>query len=188
MTGMLRLTGGTLSRRLIAVPEAAKKGTLRPTSDRVREALFSTLTSRFDLHGARVADVCCGSGALGFEALSRGADRATFVDDDGATLDTVRRSAASLAVLERCTFVKSTASRFLERADAVDVAFFDPPYAMVLDPALRAGLTRLVQPGGLLIVERASRSEDMPFEALSLLVERRYGDTRVMVWQKQEHT
>ncbi len=186
MTGRLRLTGGALARRLIAVPDAAKRGLLRPTSDRVREALFSALGSRFDLAGKSVADVCCGSGALGFEALSRGARQATFVDDDGATLETARRSAEALGVAGHCSFVKRSALRFVESAVAVDVAFFDPPYAMVLDAPLRAGLARLIKPGGVLIVERASRSTDPAIEGLSLLDERRYGDTRVMLWQQEQ--
>ena len=93
MTGRLRITGGTLSRRLIEVPAAADRGTLRPTSDRVREALFSSLQSRFEFDGLRVADLCCGSGALGFEALSRGADSATFLDMDRRTMGTVADNA-----------------------------------------------------------------------------------------------
>jgi len=189
MTGRLRITGGVLSRRLIDVPPAADRGTLRPTSDRVREALFSSLQSRFEFDGLRVADLCCGSGALGFEALSRGADAVTFVDMDRRTMVTVADNARALAVSDRCTLVTSPLRTFLAReapADRFGMVFFDPPYAMVLDEETRRGLARLCAPDGVLVVERSSKSQDAPFEGLSPVDERRYGDTRLGIWQRQE--
>ena len=66
------------------------------------------------------------------------------------------------------------------------MVFFDPPYAMVLDAATRAGLARQCAPGGVLVVERASKTADLPFEGLSIVDERRYGDTRLGIWQRQE--
>lgn len=189
MTGRLRITGGTLSRRLIDVPAAADRGTLRPTSDRVREALFSSLQSRFDFDGLRVADLCCGSGALGFEALSRGAASATFLDMDRRTMGTVADNARGLGILERCTLITGPLGPFLGRAPpsgGFGMVFFDPPYAMVLDEAIRRGLASLLAPDGVLVVERSSKSEDPPFEGLSPVDERRYGDTRLGIWQRQE--
>lgn len=184
MTGRLRLTGGSLARRLIAVPDAARRGDLRPTSDKVREALFSILGSRQDLDGARVADVCCGSGALGFEALSRGAGRCTFIDIDRRTLDTVRHSARELEVEARSELICAPAGKALVGKGPFDLVFFDPPYAMVLDDALRAALVAAVAEGGLLVLERATRSVDPPIEGLSLVDERRYGDTRLSLYQR----
>ena len=179
MTGRLRLTGGSLARRLIPVPDAARRGDLRPTSDKVREALFSILGSRMDVDGLDVADLCCGSGALGFEALSRGAARCTFVDVDKRTLDVVASSARELGVDDRCTFVCAPVQKALPGRGPFHLAFFDPPYAMVLDAPLRQVLAGALSPGGLLVVERAARGTDPAIEGLSLVDERRYGDTRL---------
>jgi 16S rRNA (guanine966-N2)-methyltransferase len=187
MTGRLRLTGGTLARRLIDVPEAAQRGTLRPTSDKVREALFSILGSRYDFDAARVADVCCGSGALGFEALSRGAASCTFVDVDRKTTTVVSANATALGMAAQCSFVTDSVVRWLPRAvGAFNFVFFDPPYAMSLDEPLRRGLRDALVEGGVLVVERAAKSVDPPFEGLSVVDERRYGDTRLVLLQRLE--
>jgi len=186
VSGRLRITGGMLSRRLIEVPAAADKGTLRPTSDKVREALFSSLGSRIDFDGRRVIDLCCGSGALGFEALSRGATACIFVDVDRKTLAVVGKNANTLDVGDRCRLVGETAIRFLSQqpAGSADLVFFDPPYAMPLDAPLRAGLAAVIADGGWLVVERAAKSVDPPIEGLSVVDERRYGDTRLVFLQR----
>lgn len=185
MSGRLRLTGGTLGRRLIDVPAAADKGALRPTSDKVREALCSILNSRMDFVDAVVVDVCCGSGALGFEALSRGASRCTFVDADRKTMTVVQRNADSLGVSDRSRFVVDTVARYVGGAHGdADLVFFDPPYAMGLDATVRAGLSSTLAPGGILVVERSAKSTDPAFEGLLLVDERRYGDTRLVIMQR----
>ena len=187
MTGRLRITGGRLARRLIAVPPAARAGTLRPTSDRVREALFSSLAARDVVDGAVVADLCCGSGALGFEALSRGAASAVFVDSDRRTLAVVGENAKALGLAEHATLVAADVAAFaggLPQRARFDLVFCDPPYALPLDAPLRRGLTSCLAPGGLLVLERDGRSADPALEGLSLLDERRYGDTRLFLWQR----
>src|SRR5512133_1737243 len=106
----LRITGGELGGRRIRVPRGARE--LRPTTERVREAVFSMLG---DLSGARVLDLFCGSGALGIEALSRGASEATLVDTrPGAA----RRNLESLGLTEHARAVRADAGRFLRRAEA----------------------------------------------------------------------
>lgn len=189
MTGRLRITGGALARRLIPIPDAARRGELRPTADKVREALCSILHSRLagdgrSFEGLTVADLCCGSGALGFEALSRGAAHCCFVDIDRRTLDVVAASARALGVVDRATFVGAAMPRALGGRGPFDLVFFDPPYAMVLDDSLRHALARAVAPGGLLVVERSARGTDPPIEGLSLVDERRYGDTRLSLYRR----
>ena len=186
MTGRLRLTGGTLSRRMIDVPPAAERGLLRPTSDKVREALFSSLGSRIDYDGRRVVDLCCGSGALGFEALSRGAASCVFVDINRKTLAVVSKNAAALDVGNRCRVVAEAAHRFLaaQIAGSADLVFFDPPYALPLDAPLRVGLASLLSDDGWLVVERAAKSVDEAIEGLFVVDERRYGDTRLVFLQR----
>jgi pantetheine-phosphate adenylyltransferase len=209
MSGRLRITGGTLARRLIDVPSAADKGTLRPTADKVREALFSSLQQRFGVEGRDVADVCCGSGALGFEALSRGAASCTFVDVDARTMRVVQDNARALGVSDRCRFVVDDAARFLRsHPSSFDLVLCDPPYAMALHDEFRRGLAATPRAGGIVVVERAARAaraaravqnagrrqggrdrpadeaadaDDEPLRGLSVVDERRYGDTRLLI-------
>lgn len=159
--------------------DAPPSGT-RPTSDRVREALFSVLTARGDLEGAVVLDLYAGSGALGLEALSRGAARLVAVERSRAAAAVLRRNAARLGVrVEVHTLPVAT---FLARdAPAVaDLVLLDPPYDLEvveadLDALVRGGW---VAPGGTVVVERSSRSPAPrfagPWEAPT---ERRYGET-----------
>ncbi len=189
MTGRLRITGGELVRRLIDVPPAANRGELRPTADKVRQALFATLQSRLardgrSFDGLVVVDLCCGSGALGFEALSRGASLCTFVDHNRRTIDVVAASAVALGVSDRATMVAAPVTRALDGRGPFDVVFFDPPYAMELDAQLRHLLATTTAPAGLLVVERSARGVDPPIEGLSLVDDRRYGDTRLLVYQR----
>lgn len=102
---------------------------MRPTSDRVREATFNALTSLGAVEGATVLDLFAGSGALGIEALSRGAEAATFVDDDPNALAAVRANLASTGLAGAATVVRSEASRFVaSRPSRFDLALLDPPY------------------------------------------------------------
>jgi 16S rRNA (guanine966-N2)-methyltransferase len=190
VTGRLRITGGALARRLIDVPQAAARGLVRPTSDRVREALFSSLGSRLagGFVGLDVADLCCGSGALGFEALSRGARHCVFLDADKRTLATATANAASLGVSDRCRFTLAS----LDMAAATlgtglfDLVLCDPPYALSLTAAWPA-IAATVRSGGLLVLERATKGAraDLPASALSLVDERRYGDTTLLVFSAE---
>jgi 16S rRNA (guanine966-N2)-methyltransferase len=103
---------------------------LRPTSERVREALFASLGSLGVVEGARALDLFAGTGALGIEALSRGAAHATFVDDDPDALAAVRRNLDATCLAEAATVVRSDALGFLHGpVGPFDVAFVDPPYA-----------------------------------------------------------
>ncbi|MFL6736529.1 MAG: 16S rRNA (guanine(966)-N(2))-methyltransferase RsmD [Sphingomonas sp.] len=119
------IAGEWRGRRIEAPPGSAT----RPTADRVREALFSMLLSRIGtLEGLRVADLFAGSGALGFEALSRGAANTTFVEMDAKATGVIKRNAEDLGARDRvCTIVGSALS--LPRSEPFDLIFADPPYA-----------------------------------------------------------
>ena len=136
----------------------------RPTADRVRETLFSMLVSRLgSFEGLRVADLFAGSGALGFEALSRGAAAATFVDQDRTAVAAIKANAARLDALERINVIPGSAL-VLPKADPFDLVFADPPYAAgsgsaVVEAVARAGW---LTPGGWLSVETASGDEVAP--------------------------
>ena len=127
----VRIIAGTWRSRLVRFPDAPG---LRPTPDRVRETLFNWLGQYLD--GLSCLDLFAGSGALGFEALSRGAHRVVMVEQDRATAQALRASAQSLAA-ERLEIVESDALRFLAgTGERFDIAFVDPPYASKLVDAV----------------------------------------------------
>jgi 16S rRNA (guanine966-N2)-methyltransferase len=173
----LRIVAGELGGRRLATPPR-RSAAVRPTSDRVREALFSILG---DVEAASVLDLFCGTGALGIEALSRGASGATLVDTHTSL---ARRNVAELGIGERCEIVRSDARVFLRRERRwFDLVFCDPPYRLA--DRLRGDLDLLIPnvlaPGGRLIVEGAARR---PLRlSLPAITERRYGDTVVTVYQ-----
>src|SRR5689334_6211481 len=171
------IAGEWRGRPLKAPPGAAT----RPTSDRVREALFSILAAR--VPDARVLDLFAGSGALGIEALSRGADSATFVDEAPAA---IRAIEANLRALDATATVRrSDVLGFLTSARRgaaqYDLIFLDPPYrdAERLAPALSEALPAVLAPGAVAVAEsdrRAPLALDLPLND-----ERRYGDTLIRI-------
>lgn len=152
----------------------------RPTPERVREALFSILAG---VEGARVLDLFAGSGALGIEALSRGAAQATLVDSSSAAVAAIRHNLQSLQLA--CEVHRRPALVFLQRARGLarqyDLVFLDPPYrhASTLGRALSAALAPVLAPDARVVAESDRR---MPLALdLALLDERRYGDTLVRI-------
>ena len=130
----MRIIGGSWRGRQIAVPA---KSDVRPTGDRVREAWFSIV--QFDVPNARVIDLCAGSGALGIEALSRGAAHVTFVDSSAPVLTAIKRNLDSLAApVERYTLHRGDAVQYVQplAADTFTLGFADPPYISPLGVAL----------------------------------------------------
>ena len=174
---MLRITGGTWGRRRIAVP----KGPARPTSDRAREAVFSALGEA--LVGARVLDLYAGSGALGIEALSRGARQAIFVDNDRGACRTIVENLKSLdAPPERYAVHGTSVETFAGGGGGApfDVIFADAPYARPISAEVIARLCARLAPDGVWVIEESRRNP--PFFHPELRVERarRYGDARVI--------
>jgi 16S rRNA (guanine(966)-N(2))-methyltransferase RsmD len=174
----LRVVAGEYGGRRLAAPRRA--GT-RPTQDRVREALFSVLGP---LGGVRVLDLFAGSGALGIEALSRGAREATFVDSDPAAARVVRQNLERLGAGEARVF-RADALSFLRGAarhgDRWDLVLCDPPYRLAhrLGATLGPLLVPVLETGGRIVCE-SSVKDPMRLD-LPLLDERRYGDTRIAV-------
>lgn len=168
----MRIIAGRWRGRTIEGP--AGRGT-RPTADRVREAWMSAI--QFDLPGARVVDLFAGSGALGLEALSRGADHATFVETGPRALRALERNIAQLDAAEMTTIVRRDAvawTRTLE-AGEYDLAFADPPYGKGLAATL-AGIFRDCPFARQLWIEHRI-DETLPELAGSRI--RRYGDTAI---------
>ena len=153
----------------------------RPTADRVREALFSMLG---DVSGARVLDLYAGSGALGIEALSRGAESAVFVERDQAALAALRRNLDAIGVDAEVR--RQDALRFLARPEgAYDLVFCDPPYddAPRVAAPLTEALPAMLGENARIVTESDKRNPLVL--SLPLLVERAYGNTRIAIHAAQ---
>ncbi len=172
----MRVVAGELRGRKLVAPRG---DTTRPTADRVREALFSILG---DVSGARVLDLYAGSGALGIEALSRGAAAATFVDSSRDAVAAIRRNLSELGL--EADVRRRDALDFLAAVhvgDRYDLVFADPPYDSALQVAssLAEALPPLLTADAVIVTESNKRAPlELPFP---LLRERSYGDTRIAV-------
>lgn len=181
---MTRVIAGTAGGRTLRTPPGS--GT-RPTSDRVREALFSALDARDAVRGARVLDLYAGSGALGLEAASRGASSVVLVESDRRAADVITRNVRDLG-LTGIRVVRATVAAALAPdpgpSDAADLVLVDPPYD-VDETALAAVLARLASgwlaPGGLVVAERSTRSPEptWPTGIERSGKPRKYGETTV---------
>ena len=153
---------------------------MRPTSDRVRESIFDILGSRGGVEGLTVVDLFCGSGALGLEALSRGAASATFVDQDPGALEAVRTNLDAVGLGdEPATVVRAALPGWLAGAPSFDLALCDPPYTFDQWPELLS----------VLRVETAVLESSAPIalpDGWMVARERRYGGTLVTVAQRSE--
>ena len=157
--GKLRIIGGVWRGRSIAVPPES----VRPTSDRAREAVFNRLIHGFADHvfrlpGAVVVDAFAGSGALGLEALSRGAARATFLERDSATAALIKANIATLGAEDRAAVIGADATAPPRATEPCDLLLIDPPYGENVMTASLMGLARAgwLQPGALVVPRPAT--------------------------------
>ena len=181
----MRVIAGRYGGRRLAAPPG--RGT-RPTSDRVREALFGTLDARGAVDGASVLDLYAGSGALGIEALSRGAERAVFVERDARVAAVLRTNLETLGVGAQTAEIRridvpAALRDARERGENYSLLLCDPPYrqAAGLGETLSEALGPVLAPGAWLVTEsdrRAPLTLDLP-----LIDERRYGDTLIRIHQ-----
>jgi 16S rRNA (guanine966-N2)-methyltransferase len=178
---MTRIIGGTAGGRRLSTPRGTHT---RPTSDRVREALFSAVESWCgSLHGLRFLDLYAGSGAVGLEAWSRGAGVVTLVEQDRRTAALVADNARTIGFL-RADVVAAPVTSTLRRAPAApyDVVFLDPPYPLP-DGAVRDDLHALVAhgwlvPGAMVVVERSVRSPEPAWpDGFADRRQKKYGET-----------
>ena len=172
----MRIVAGAAKGRRLATPAPAT----RPTSDRTREAMFNTLAGYVRLDGARVLDLYAGTGAVGLEALSRGAEEVVLVESNRRALDVIRRNVETVG-LPGARVVAAPVNQFMggEPDDGFDLIFADPPYDK--DPGLVIAIwsREWLTPDGMVVVERDARSGS-PFASISSITpvrDARYGDT-----------
>jgi 16S rRNA (guanine966-N2)-methyltransferase len=175
----VRIVAGIYGGRKLRVPKGRD---IRPTSDKVRGAIFNTLAGYLDFDGGRVLDAFCGTGALGLEALSRGVGYCLFADKAKASLDLARENAGDLGALDESGFKIGDASKVhLGQGGAFDLVFLDPPYGKGL---IEAALENFLQQGVLsdeaVIVLESEKGfvlkSHVDFETLK---DKLYGDTLV---------
>jgi 16S rRNA (guanine966-N2)-methyltransferase len=175
---MTRIVGGLAKGRRIAVPPKVT----RPTSDRAREALFSSLASRVGVEGVRFLDLFAGSGAVGLEALSRGAAAVTFVESDQAACQVLRANVAAVGLPGAQVLHRDAAAYLADDASLgapFDIVFADPPYGFEEDRVaelLQLLAQRWFAAGALVVIERSARSAAPRWpDAVEEVQRRRYG-------------
>jgi 16S rRNA (guanine966-N2)-methyltransferase len=181
----MRIVAGTWRGRALNAPRGSRT---RPTADRVRQALFDMLLhapwgGRDIVAGVHVLDVFAGTGAFGLEALSRGAARATFIEQDRHALDALRANIAACRAQDRCTVLAIDALAAAP-GDVAGLVFLDPPYRQDLVPRAIARLRAAgrIAHGTLLVAETAH--DELPPTATPLLAERVHGAARISVWRE----
>ncbi|MBW2316093.1 MAG: 16S rRNA (guanine(966)-N(2))-methyltransferase RsmD [Deltaproteobacteria bacterium] len=179
----MRVTGGRLGGRRLRVPRGDR---VRPTADRVRESLFAHIAHTRDLEGLRVLDAFAGTGALGVEALSRGAAEAVFIEQAAPVLAVLRENLASLELEGVTRVLRSDAPAALRRlagaGERFDLVFLDPPYGYESLAEALGLVAGLLAEGGEAWLESA-RQDPLPSPSgLAILDARPYGDTQLTRW------
>lgn len=184
----MRVIGGALRGRRLDAPEGAST---RPTADRVREAIFSILQG--EVEGAAVLDLFAGSGAMGLEALSRGAAHALFVDFDRGACAVIRANLESLGLEDRADIACTDTTKLIATEPSTgpfDLIFIDPPYrigaALAAEVIATADLKGWIAPRAHVVVEHAAAAGVDPMVRFELDVEKKYGDSAVSVFRKGE--
>lgn len=166
----MRITGGHLKGRQIKTPSSK---TTRPTQEKVRESIFNML--QFDIEGADFLDIFAGSGAVGIEALSRGAKSATFIESNKAAANVLKSNLNALEL--KATVIVKDAKAAILKLPAFDIVFLDPPYGIKL-----LDLSHLLKPGGTLLYET---SDEIEIPHLIHKKTKKFGDTHLHIFTKQ---
>ncbi|MEW6351165.1 MAG: 16S rRNA (guanine(966)-N(2))-methyltransferase RsmD [Thermodesulfobacteriota bacterium] len=181
----MRIIAGRFKGHRIVSPRGSK---VRPTTERVREAMFSHIGDA--VRGVRILELFAGTGAFGFEALSRGARSVVFVENDPATARQARRVAESLGAEAEVSILELDARVAVQiltrKKERFGIVFLDPPYESdwITQLVVSPGLPDLVERGGLLVWERQARSVDLPLPSrLERRFSRRYGNTLVEMFE-----
>jgi len=175
----MRITGGDYRGRTIF---SGKLKGVRPATDRVRETVFAILPQYIDFAETTVIDLYAGSGSLGFECLSRGAQFVTFVDSSGNAIAAIKKTADSLGCLDKCKLVKSTFERFLKTySGKAGLLFADPPYAMKQVTELPATIARssIAGENAVLVIEHLKQTQFPEDDSYSIFRQKIFGNTIV---------
>jgi 16S rRNA (guanine966-N2)-methyltransferase len=178
---LMRVVAGSLRGRVVIAPEGEST---RPTTDRARQATFNSLDSFGFVDEAKVVDLFAGSGALGIEALSRGAASCAFVERDRKALDAIRQNIATLDLGERTSVISGDVMTVVVAMRNVDLVLADPPYDFEHWSRLLEILVSVLAPGGVVVAE--SGREIKALEGWEILRSKRYGRAWVAFLQRAE--
>ncbi|HSX37025.1 MAG TPA: 16S rRNA (guanine(966)-N(2))-methyltransferase RsmD [Patescibacteria group bacterium] len=177
----MRIIAGTLGGRIFSSPPSHRT---HPMSDKMRGAIFNSLG---DIEGLSVLDAFAGSGALGFEAISRGAKYATAIEVDKAAAETIKKNAASLGISGSIKAIRASLSSWLETSpqeQLFDIVLADPPYDDVR-PALLAQLSEKAKPGGTILFSLPPKAiVELPPSVYRLLSAKNYGDSQLVFYRR----
>jgi 16S rRNA (guanine966-N2)-methyltransferase len=186
----MRIVGGKLKSRILVGPQDLAT---RPTSDRVRESLFNILAhgvSDFGFEDARVLDLFAGTGALGFESLSRGAKFCQFIDDNASARGVIRENADALGVVGLCKIWRRDAISLgpCHPQTPYDLIFADPPYGKGYGERALASavLGGWFAQNGIAVLEERANTIVPTIDGLSLIDEREYGDTQIKIYRAMQ--
>jgi 16S rRNA (guanine966-N2)-methyltransferase len=181
---IMRITGGTGKGRKLRVPAGSR---VRPTSDKVKQALFNILAGR--VRDAAFLDLFSGTGGIGIEALSRGAKQVFFVDDSRDSLQATRHNLEQAGFGNEAKVVASRAESFLKKTEEqFDIIFLDPPYSLEQQPLLECvSESRVIRPDSIVVYEHFKKQES-PQAAGRLVLDREavYGDTVLAFYRMNE--
>ncbi len=187
----MHITAGKHRKRRIETPDGKD---IRPTSSMVREAIFNVVMHAEPagdddslLQGQVVADICCGCGTLGLEALSRGAGNVVFVDQNRKSLDLTKENVTSLDEDENASFIKADATMLPPARMPVSVVFLDPPYSKDFPNRMLKSLVKSewLKPNAMVVVEQAIHDEVPEHPKLALIKQKTYGKTQLAFYRYQ---
>ncbi len=186
----MRVISGSRRGKKLSVPAGL---TTRPTSDRVKESLFNILTNRLDLSGCQVLDICAGTGGLGIEALSRGADFCCFIEKDPSSRKILDKNLADMAFLMISRVVMMDVAvalpTLVRQGHCFDLVFFDPPYDSLLYDTVPGFVERekLLRPGAVFVAECAVKKQlSDAYGHLRRVDRRTYGDTALELFMMED--
>jgi 16S rRNA (guanine966-N2)-methyltransferase len=173
----MRIISGRLKGRKLIPPKGKE---LRPTSDRAKETLFNILASRYNLSGAKAADLFCGSGAFGLECISRGAEAVVFVDFN---TELAKRNAEALGVADMCTFIRGDALAFVQNTDdRFEILFADPPYQFDKHEVIAQASLGI---SDIVIIEHSGKFEPSPELSSKEMAYRNEGKAHFTIFQNR---
>lgn len=177
----MRIIGGKFRSRALTAPRGVHT---RPTTDRVKEALFSALSSHLDFAGMSVLDLYAGTGALGLEALSRGAARVVFVENDRGALRALEHNVGALGVASEIEIVAGAVER-ARLPGPFDLVFADPPYELVKSGRFARvwSVLQNATSGATLVLEHASRDPAPELPGRTVFSHRAYGDSALTIYE-----
>ncbi len=188
----MRITGGIFKGKILFYK---KNSRLRPTQSIVREAIFNMLAG--NIEGKNVADFFAGTGALGFEALSRGASSVTFVDSSADAIRILEKNTELLNLTERVkimrTGVESAIRKLANQSNRFGLIFADPPYGSGYTRIKKiiSGIEMILKDDGIFVLETPSKTKEydsMDIDGFERIKEKRYGSTRIQIYQKKRAT